>query len=81
MNNELKITVSGMTGTGKSHLSQLLSEFLEAVGFNVEIDNDEFIDLSERLMEVVSDMALQTKIVIEEVNIPRPARRGNYQEI
>lgn len=80
MSNQLKITISGQTGTGKSHVAQLLSEFLEAVGFDVEMDADEYLNHRKNLMDRISELSSKTSIVIEEVNLARPIRR-NTQEV
>lgn len=41
MNSELKVTVSGKAGSGKSAVAQLLAEFLSANGFSTVLVENE----------------------------------------
>lgn len=83
MNDELIITVSGKTGSGKSRLSCLLKEFLTAVGFDVTLnlsDGDVEDLLQNNLMSAINQLTDSKTITINEVNIARTARR-NCQEV
>lgn len=83
MNDELIITVSGKTGSGKSRLSCLLKEFLTAVGFDVNLnlsDGDVEDIVKNNLMSAISQLTDSKTITINEVNIARTVRR-NCQEV
>lgn len=83
MNDELVITVSGKTGSGKSRLSCLLKEFLTAVGFDVNLnlsDGDVEDIIQNNLMSAISQLTDSKTITINEVNIARTVRR-NCQEV
>lgn len=81
MKNEIKITVSGETGSGKSRISVLLKQFLEANGFDVDLalnDGDIEDELSTNLMDVISKLSERARIVISEVNIPRKTLKPKF---
>lgn len=83
MSNDLTITVSGYTASGKSRVAYLLKEFLTAVGCDVELnlsDGDVEDIMQNNLMEAISQIASNRKITINEVNVARPMR-GNCQEV
>ena len=74
MKEQITITVTGRTGSGKSRLSVLLEEFLTAVGFDVEMQlNDGDIEdlLKHDLMDAISIISKTKAIKITEVNLAR----------
>ena len=84
MTDQLTITVSGYTASGKSRVSVLLKEFLTAVGFDVNLslsDGDVEDIVKSNLMDAISQLASNKTIEIKEINIARPVRSGNCQEI
>lgn len=82
--NTITITVSGYTASGKSQVSCLLKQFLEAVGFDVELnlsDGDIEDIINERLMDAISNITPLRKIEIKEQNISRaPRSRLTYDD-
>lgn len=81
MKDEIKIVVSGKTGSGKSRISVLLKQFLEANGFDVNLelnDGDIENELSSNLMDVISKLSERAQINISEVNIPRKTLKPKF---
>lgn len=75
-NKNLKITVSGENGTGKSTLIYLLKEFLKQNNFNIELMNSvdfktetEFDNIIGKNIEEKSDLIKYSNILIEENQI------------
>ena len=66
MNSELKVTVSGRTGSGKSAVAQLIAEFLIANGFSaVLVENEhrprDVVSLNMILTEMKPKVSIQVQ--------------------
>lgn len=76
-NKQLKITVSGFTGSGKSTIAQFITKALADAGFDpiVEVIDDVFsIDfVSEHLQKERLEKVLESKpeIIVEEIKLYR----------
>lgn len=74
MKEQLTITISGKSNTGKSHLSYLLNKFLNENGYNTKheipsdyLDEDHFDrSMSENFDEVMEMIRDKSNIVIRE---------------
>lgn len=82
--NELKIIVTGTTGSGKSHLINLLSVLLSINGFkNVDIDfgqevrvGDHTVHINDDILKATNKVVFnrlkeETKITLVEMQAPR----------
>ena len=84
MKNNLKITVAGQCGSGKSRVTLLLKEFLKEKGFDVAFDGGVDFDsefqfdetIKPHLDEAIDSLSKRTKITMEEVQVNREGRLG-----
>ena len=60
----LKITISGEVGQGKSTLSSVISRYLSGLGYNVQPIDDKG---PKNVGEYILDLADNTNVVIEEI--------------
>jgi len=75
---EVKVTISGLNNTGKSRITYLIKEMLKVHDFNVEFNTTpDFLNEGEfnkhmrrNFDEAISAIASQTKIVVEEKQLP-----------
>ena len=73
---DLKITIKGRAGSGKSTLAELISDYLDVLGFGVTVDdqdiagNDE--DWDDRLARRVESLRnRETEVLIETKQVRR----------
>ena len=84
MKNNLKITVSGAVGTGKSRITFLIKEMLKEKGFDVSfdggIDFDSEFQFDETIKPHIDDaidaLSKKSKITLEELQTNRERRLG-----
>lgn len=79
MKRDVKITVAGLTGSGKSRILYIVKKALKAEGFNInfkgttDYDNEEKFDnaMEKNFHEAVKSIQLRTDIEIEQIQLRR----------
>jgi Ni2+-binding GTPase involved in maturation of urease and hydrogenase len=79
MKNEVRIKVIGSTATGKSRLIFLIKDMLKRYDFETELIQYDYVDeaefdhdISKHIVPAITAIKDKTKIIIEEVQTPRP---------
>lgn len=76
---DLKITISGCAGSGKSTLSAVISKHLVELGYNVTVlptDDKE----PKKVGDYIHDVAPNTNVLIEEIQTCRkPIKEEHYE--
>lgn len=86
MNKKVKITISGVTGSGKSRIAYLIKEVLKNKGFNIEhnfgidFDDENQFDntMSKNIDSVVENISKNRTIIIEEIAINKTEQEGPF---
>ena len=69
MTNNIQIIVSGSTGTGKTSIAWLLSDFLDHTGFEVHINSEEFEVDDTKLAQLVHSIPDRLEQLIDKNTI------------
>lgn len=54
--NELRITIEGLAGTGKSGVAHAVEEFLKACGLDVSYEDPDTVNTTERTNKVLTSL-------------------------
>lgn len=68
--NEVKITVEGQLGTGKTTIAAAISAVLKNFGYHVTYEPKDVLD-TVKLNPIDTDKAQRTHVTIEEKQLPR----------
>jgi len=79
MKKEIKITISGLTNTGKSSILYIIKDILKDKGFNVNLKSVDFDDdehsfdknISGRVDNIIEHIKDNVNITLEEKNVNR----------